>query len=137
MNFSESQNKTHNRCIPWKSLFRRCLLAMLLAVMAAPATGDSAGGPKRGPTHEGQGTSRFAKAQETVLKRDKFGLTTQSGRHYRVNREMLILGVDGNETTLYKIPVPCDVTVTHYISKGTRIARRIDVDIVTRDAARR
>ncbi|MBR9979691.1 MAG: hypothetical protein KFF50_01555 [Desulfatitalea sp.] len=137
MKFSQSQNKTHNRCIPCKHLFRLCLLAMLMAVMAAPAAGDSAGGPKRGPTHEGQGTSRFAKAQEIVLESDKFGLTTQSGRHYRVNRETLILGVDGKETTLNKIPVPCDVTVTHYISKGTRIARRIDVDRVTRDATRR
>ena len=83
---------------------------------------------------EGQPLMVLPKVQVTIEKKSLKTVTTSIGDVYALFEETIIVGSDGKQLAIRKMPVPCKAELVYTTEKGVRKALRIGITSVSENA---
>jgi hypothetical protein len=103
-------------------------LILILAISMMPMTSVLAGpGSKNGKAvnEEGEHIISDPVAKVTIQKKVIEAVITNAGDRYIVSKETIVTNPEGQQVSIRKMLVPCDVEITYKTEKGKRVAQRI------------
>ncbi len=111
--------------IPLKKIVAFLFLIMIWA--AAPAVlADQAGESESEITREGKESGmELVKEKITIEKKSKQKVVSKFGDAYAVSKATLILGVNGQQVSIYEMLVPCTAEITYRMKNGVKETHRI------------
>ncbi len=119
--------------IPLKKIVAFLFLIMIWA--AAPAVlADQTGESEI--TREGKESGmELVKEKITIEKKSKQKVVSKFGDAYAVSKATLILGVNGQQVSIYEMLVPCTAEITYRLKNGVKETHRIHMQHVLSNAS--
>lgn len=99
-----------------------CVLLMVAAVIGLTVGGvlaDNLVG------QEGEEITPIPMVKVTIKKKEIDAVITNVGDRFKISKEAIITGMNGEQVSIREFLVPCDAEITYRTEKGERIAQRI------------
>jgi hypothetical protein len=110
------------------------ILLLGLLLWGGPVSADPAGNAGAPVSEEGVVVEPLPVAEMTIAKKTEKRVISNMGDSYALSQGTIIVGQDGRQVRLEKMPVPCEAKVTYKIMQGVRYAFRIQILWVGSDA---
>ena len=117
-----------------------CLAAAALlgiCCLAGPAVAQGPGSGRRSHmtmNPEGEAPAAVPAVKATIVKKDLKTVTASTGAVYTLFEETIIVGADGKQLSIRKMPVPCSAELVYTTEKGLRKVMRIGITAVSENA---
>ena len=105
------------------------MVAAMIGLPMCVATADDMEG------QEGKDATPIPMVKVTIKKKEIEAVTTNVGDRYNVSKETIITNMDGDQVSIRKFLVPCDVEMTYQTINGKRVAERIKTVRLGSDAS--
>ncbi|MDA8142185.1 MAG: hypothetical protein M0036_26360 [Desulfobacteraceae bacterium] len=87
------------------------------------------------PPAKGEQGLILDKVEVTIARKSLEVITTTGGDKYYLSDNTIVVGMDGNQVSIRKMLVPCDVELAYRTEAGKRWAERIDIKRVSSNAS--
>lgn len=123
------------------SLFRQWLSALLIigcVLVTAAWAGEKPNARVFNRQQAGyEGPVPVPSEKVTIASKTLESVITQLGDTYAVTDGTIIVGTDGQQVSIRRMPVPCDVEISYSTKNGVRQAERVKILRVSSGATRR
>ena len=106
------------------------LLILVIILMVVPAM-TAVADPSGHGEEEGAQRVLLLKNTVTIEKKKLEEVTTTIGETYALSRQTIIVGLDGHQVSIRKMPVPCDAEISYVVDQGVYRAQRITITSVS------
>ena len=106
------------------------LLILVIILMVVPVM-TAVADPSGHDEEEGAQKVLLLKNTVTIEKKKLEEVTTTIGETYALSRQTIIVGLDGHQVSIRKMPEPCDAEISYVVDQGVYRAQRITITSVS------